>query len=248
MQLYGVRKFPTLLVLSYNYTQGEFDQFLYEGPQFDLGGYVKMKEFLAKFALEEPRTDLMFHTIHMPKKSQLQTVDNEQDLWRLLDRSSGWTVIEYAPQPSKILTLKDKYGEYFSYVHYMAPESRGIKSYIPRFNETHDVILNENNEFLFRTMSSREALSNVSAYARQNYSAVIFREQYGHLCSISEQTFFRGILFCVILAESDYESFRSEVGSDVEYGVYLSLSEEGGDKMSVHKLRDAEFKNTYQTL
>jgi hypothetical protein len=67
--MFKIHRFPTLKMLVYNYTSGMFDEFDYEGPQFDLNGYVKMKEFLNKFALKEPRTDKMFHTIHMPKKS-----------------------------------------------------------------------------------------------------------------------------------------------------------------------------------
>jgi hypothetical protein len=50
--MFKIHRFPTLKMLVYNYTSGMFDEFDYEGPQFDLNGYVKMKEFLNKFALK----------------------------------------------------------------------------------------------------------------------------------------------------------------------------------------------------
>lgn len=139
-----------------------------------------MKSFLAKYALPEPREDLMFHTIHMPSiKSDISVVDNEHDLWRLLDKATGWTIIEYSreKEPVSLTNLKSQYGPYFSYIQYLIGEGETsrVRSFMPRLNNTVDVMLSDN-RFLFRLNDAQETLSNVSAFVKLDYLTLVVRE------------------------------------------------------------------------
>jgi hypothetical protein len=39
----------------------------------------------------------MFHNIRRPTQHEIVTVDNDEDLWRELDRAPGWVIIERSP-------------------------------------------------------------------------------------------------------------------------------------------------------
>lgn len=136
VQRYHVTKFPLLLALVYNYTTGVFDEHPYDGPQFDSSGYFRMKEFLKQYALPEKRIDLMFHNIKRPTRNDRVVVDNDQDLWRELDKTPGWTIIEYSRDPIKLPLYEAENGLFLSYIHYKVglDETPKIMNYLPRTN------------------------------------------------------------------------------------------------------------------
>ena len=122
VMMYNITKFPTLVVLTYNYNNRAFNSHTYDGPQFDTNGYYRMKDFLGKFALQEPRVDLMFHSIKRPVRNDIVVLDNQQDLWRELDKAPGWTVIEYGHVAEKLPSYEKKNGLFLSYIHYQTPK------------------------------------------------------------------------------------------------------------------------------
>lgn len=75
------------------------------------------------------------------------------------------------------------------------------------------------------------------------------REEYGHVCAITEQVFFRGVMYCLILKEEEYEGFRERVGgTEMKVGLYAEINHKEEGKMVVHKIEDATFASAYRNL
>lgn len=249
MEEYGIQKFPSLLLLTYNYSTNVFDQRLYEGPQFDLGGYFRIKEWLAPFALAEQRVDLMFHNIKRTLKNDIVTVDNDQDLWRQLDSAPGWVIVEYSPQPERVLALEKKNGLFMSYIHYKIPEGqkRRLENYLPRVNQSVPLSDAVVDEIPLQTIDAESALSNISALVSEDYTVLLVRERYGYVCPITEQTFFRGLVFCLILSEADYDKFKERIGQDVKVGLVCKQGSTPG-QFTGQPLEDVSYEKLYTQL
>ena len=123
VRTHKIKHFPTLLVLKYNYVERKFEEFRYSGPHFDTQGYLKMKEFLKGHALEEPRNDLLFHTIKMERNEAMVTVETKEEKEEFIDRTSGFVWIEESQELTFLPTLQSKYQQFFSYLHIRSPNS-----------------------------------------------------------------------------------------------------------------------------
>lgn len=250
VMMYNITKFPTLVVLTYNYNNRAFNSHTYDGPQFDTNGYYRMKDFLGKFALQEPRVDLMFHSIKRPVRNDIVVLDNQQDLWRELDKAPGWTVIEYGHVAEKLPSYEKKNGLFLSYIHYQTPEGSQsrIENYLPRLNQSIRIPeTNEPGELPLQTIDAEHALSNISGLISEDYTVMIVRQKYGYLCPITEQTFFRGLVFCLVLDENDYEKFKQRIGKDMEIGLVCSQGNTPG-QFSGQPLDSINYEKLYMLL
>jgi len=156
----------------------------------------------------------MFHNIKRPNRNDIVVVDNDQDLWRELDHAPGWTVIEYSPHLQRLPLFEQKNGLFLNYIHYKGDYAR-LESYFPRMNQSKAITDTGTGELLFQTIDAEHALSNITALVGDEYTVLVVREKYGYLCPITEQTFFRELVFCLILDEKEYDTFKQRVGKDV---------------------------------
>lgn len=65
------------------------------------------------------------------------------------------------------------------------------------------------NDIEFRSLGKEDFLSNTSVWLNKNFVVVGVREKYGHFCTLSLNVFFRGLIRCLIIRESDYEAVSS---------------------------------------
>lgn len=114
----NISTFPKLLAINYNYEEQTYDIFTYKESDFSANSYLKIKEFLDQYALEEPRNDQLFTKIKIPAEKPLQSVSKRADIQKILDNANGWIIIsEVKGDPVKLITLKEKYGRFFDYIH-----------------------------------------------------------------------------------------------------------------------------------
>ena len=76
---------------------------------------------------------------------------------------------------------------------------------------------------------------------------MIVRQKYGYLCPITEQTFFRGLVFCLVLDENDYEKFKQRIGKDMEIGLVCSQGNTPG-QFSGQPLDSINYEKLYMLL
>lgn len=156
-------------------------------------------------ALKYPRNDLLFHKIKASTANQdIVTTDKVYELAELLDRASGWAFVsEINKSPEQLHLLKQKYGSFFEYYHYLnsSQETEVISLYDP---ERKKPVQLSRSDIEWRALSKDEFISNTSIFLSKGFVVMGVREQYSHFCTLALSNFFRGLTHCFILKEEDY--------------------------------------------
>ena len=98
----NLKKFPTLIVLKHNFETGKLEIFPYHSHDFSESNADSIRKFLSGYALKERRNDFVFHLISMPTSEEIQTVENNADLDKILNRIKRWVFLEEGPSFSKL--------------------------------------------------------------------------------------------------------------------------------------------------
>lgn len=98
-----------------------------------------------------------------------------------------------------------------------------------------------------QTIDAESALSNASALVAEDYTVLLVREKYGYICPITEQSFFRELVFCIVLDEEEYGKFKARIGKDMEIGFICSQGASPGS-FSAQPVKEVEFDKLYMQL
>jgi hypothetical protein len=76
---------------------------------------------------------------------------------------------------------------FLNYIHYKTNDSVAarLENYVPRTNKTVPIPISDSGEIYLQAIDAEAAFSNVSALVSENYTVVIVREKYAHICPIT---------------------------------------------------------------
>jgi hypothetical protein len=146
-----------------------------------------------------------------PSNNEIATTDSVEELSELLDRSNGWVVVEETSgSPDKLQGLKDKYGDFFEYIHLLnsTQEEEIIRLYDPDRKRTFDLLMGD---IQWRALNQEEFVSNTSVFLTKGFTVIGVREKYAHFCALALNNFFRGLTQCFIVKEEDYEATTKKI-------------------------------------
>lgn len=75
LPLFEAKRFPHLIVLKYDFEEQSYKSVAYPSYNFGEDSYYDIKEFLERYALQEPRNDLVFHKIFMETSPVINTAE-----------------------------------------------------------------------------------------------------------------------------------------------------------------------------
>lgn len=121
-----------------------------------------------------------------------------------MNRANGWVLVSAIKgDPIKLKMLKEMYGRFFQYMHYMSGnETEVLQVYDPEKELMFEL---PDEQLHFKSLAKDEFLQTMTAWIKKNFVIIGVRERYSHMCSIALSKFFRGLTQCLIIKEESYE-------------------------------------------
>lgn len=75
------------------------------------------------------------------------------------------------------------------------------------------------NDIKFLPLDYQNFWKNATLWLNKDYVLLAVRQEFSHLCALSEKTLFRGIVQCAIAKEEDYTKISETIGSEFKVGM-----------------------------
>jgi hypothetical protein len=93
--------------------------------------------------------------------------------------------------------LHDRYGRFFTYLHYLAGnETESLELYDADKKTMHEM---PSGDVHFKALPRDEFLQTLAVWLKKNFVIIGVREKYAHYCALSLNSFFRGLTHCLIV-------------------------------------------------